>query len=363
MPVIAIIGANGKVGTEVCLFLSQMKGVKVKPVSRTELGSSFLRRCGIECWHGSLESISDAERLLSDCDLVADFSLVKGKAFEIRKAISVITENAIRYSPRKAHYVYISTIMAFGMSARDDTFRKRSLSGSVYGATKRYGERLARKLGKKMGKEVYILRLGQVHGELQEISRNILSGLKDEVTYIPSDPSWTVFAFSIAEAIVNIANGKERPGLYTMVSVPPWDWKDVHMFYCQQKNINPTIVYEKPFEQQKWHKEIKRRLHQWIISTLIRRLNPYRETITGYLLYIIPKVELKASALYSLSNANSQISKFRSNEKYRPYGQTYRGYVPGKRLSSLSDSRITMVEPLKKVRSIIRNIVHNENNK
>jgi nucleoside-diphosphate-sugar epimerase len=353
--VIAVIGANGQVGTEVCLYLNQMNDVQVKPISRTELGSSFLRRCGLECYHGSVESESDAKRLLADCDLVADFSLIKGKAFQIRKTITTMVSNGIRFSPQKAQYVYISTVMAFGMSSKDVTFRKHLFSASVYGATKRYGEKLARKVGEKTGKSVYALRLGQVHGELQEDSRSIRNGLKDELTYVPTDLSWTVFAFTIAEALANIAKGKERPGLYTMVSVPQWSWKDVHEFYCAQKGVVPNVVYEPPTnESQKDSKKSK--MYNFLFKKTKDVLTPYREIIAGYILHAMPKIELKVSALYLLANAKAQISKMECFEKYRPYGDTFKGPVPGQRLKSLTDSRIAMAEPLKKVRSVIDNL-------
>ena len=36
MTTIGVIGANGQVGAEVCLFLSEMEGIEVVPICRTE---------------------------------------------------------------------------------------------------------------------------------------------------------------------------------------------------------------------------------------------------------------------------------------------------------------------------------------
>ena len=47
MITIGIIGANGQVGTEVCLFLSQMDDVRVVPICRTDRPFLILRGMGL----------------------------------------------------------------------------------------------------------------------------------------------------------------------------------------------------------------------------------------------------------------------------------------------------------------------------
>ncbi len=362
MATIGIIGANGQVGTEVCLFLSQVQNVNVIPICRTELGSAFLRKCGLECRHGSVESSEQAGHLLEDCDLVADFSLVKGRASQIRNTVTKMVRNALTYSAPGAKYVYISTIMAFGMSDHDQVFHKRFLSSTVYGSTKRYGERLSYRLGRRMGREVYMLRLGQVHGELQEVSRSIMSSLKSGTAYIPPGPSWTVFVFSIAEALVNILNGKERPGFYTVVSVPSWSWRDIHEYYCRQKGVKADIVSENTLRRTKWYMIFPSAAQRKLISSLLKLLIRYREIIAGYLLFAMPRIEGRIISLYSLFTAKTQITKIKSQGYYRPYDHLFKGKVPGRRLGSLSDSRITMDAPLTKVRSTIRSVCFFEYN-
>ena len=115
MMTIGVIGANGQVGSEVCLFLSRMEGVRVIPICRTKLGSVFIRNCGLECRHGEFSCPEEAERLLANCDLVADFSLPKGLLFEVRAASRKIITNAIEKAPRDSRFVYISTATALGM--------------------------------------------------------------------------------------------------------------------------------------------------------------------------------------------------------------------------------------------------------
>ena len=77
MHTIAVIGANGQVGSEVCLFLSLYGDIKVFPISRTRLGSAFLRICGLSCRHGSVADTVYAPALLEGCDVVVDCWICK----------------------------------------------------------------------------------------------------------------------------------------------------------------------------------------------------------------------------------------------------------------------------------------------
>jgi hypothetical protein len=90
------------------------------------------------------------------------------------------------------------------------------------------------------------------------------------------------------------------------------------------------------------------------ISSLLKLLIQYREIIGGYLLFAMPRIEMRIISLYSLFTAKTQITKIKSEGYYRPYDRSFKGKVPGRRLRSLSDSRITMEDPLTKVRSTIR---------
>src|SRR5437867_4211094 len=99
MHTIAILGANGQVGSEVCLFLSLMSDIRVVPICRTRLASVFLRRCGLECRHGSLNNSDEARRLLEGADLVADFSLPRGLPSEVNAASQAIIGTAIAQAP------------------------------------------------------------------------------------------------------------------------------------------------------------------------------------------------------------------------------------------------------------------------
>ena len=354
MITIGIIGANSQVGTETCLFLSGMEDVRVVPICRGEASSVFLRRCGLDCRIGSLDSAERAIELLADCDVVADFSLPRGASSTIRSVIDRMVGLAIRHAPARARYVYISSMMAFGMPGRGGGFRPRRISRTLYGATKRHAERLALRLGREHGREVWALRLGQVHGELQEVSRQLVRGLLARTAIVPRGPSCTVFVFSIAEALVQIGAGRERPGTYTLLSSPEWTWAELLNHFAARAGV-PVSVEESlaPTAPLSWISEAATRMKQAGIQTASRAAQSARETVAGYGLHYFPEFERRLRAAYYRRRAQAEIDADRLASSYRPFADCFHGRMPGKRLLSLSDSRHTMAGPAEKVRLLI----------
>jgi nucleoside-diphosphate-sugar epimerase len=356
MPTIGIVGANGQVGTEVCLLLSLMPGCRVVPIVRNPIGSAFLRRLGLECRHGDVGSPEDGRRLLDGCDVAVDMSLPKGSASGIRAQIRRTVSGAVGGSQQGCRLVYVSTVMAFGM-LDDRRFKRRFVARTVYGATKRFGERLATGLGRRQDHEVFVLRLGQVHGELQEVSRSIRNGLVSTPTMVPAGPSWTVFAYSVAEALANIGRGLERPGLYTLVSVPPWSWKEVYEYYCRMGGIEPAVFEDVAAGGRGgWSAGRPSMLLARLGAPAMRWAVAHREALAGHLLDHLPTLERRAFARYGLRRAGRSISALQDSEWHRPFEHVFLGEAPGRRLRSLSDSRVSMGRYTNELRSLLRRL-------
>lgn len=338
MKKIGIIGANGQVGLEVSLFLSLMGDVEVIPICRTEFSSVILRRLGFGCRHGSLHHPEEAKRLLADCDLVVDLTFPSGLLPQVRAATRAIVRNGIRFAPRNAAFVYGSTIMAFGMPQGMSRVRRCFWAHTPYGAVKRHGERRALLWGRLRRKKVYVLRLGQVHGELQSVSRGILRELDDEAICLPAGgdvPSPTVFCFSVAETLRAIAWEKESPGRYTLVSAPQWSWKEIYDHYAARKGVRVRLsaAPEGPPRDAKW----------WVACKAADFARRHREFIAAQVLPFWPGLELRVMGKFWCSSAAREIVEVRQSQGIYP--RVLIGSVPGRRLRSLSDSRKTM-EPL-----------------
>jgi nucleoside-diphosphate-sugar epimerase len=345
---IGVIGANGQVGSEVCLFLATWPGIRVVPICRSRAGSTLLRRAGLECRHGSVTSPESARTLLEGCDLVADFSFPGGVAGEFRDASRRTLENAILHGPPGAAFVYASTMMAFGMPFGSPRFRQHLLARSTYGANKRWAERCARRLGRRAGRPIYTLRIVEVHGELQAVSRIWLETLPDAPYPLSDAESCTVFAGTIAEALVEISKGSERPGTYTLVSTPAWTWREIYEYYCERAGITPRPGASAAPAS---HRSRPLRAVLERVGGLVVR---QRDLLSGYLLPRLPALELRAMRWHHARLARAEIAALEARSATPP--ATYAGPILGVRLHSLSDSRKTLPARSEGVRTLLRRV-------
>lgn len=333
---IAIIGANGQVGSEVCLLLSMMPGVEVVPVCRTEIGSAFLRRCGLAVRHASATGVEGMRRAVEGCDVVADFSLPVGAASEVRKVMGEVIPNLVNAAPPKAAFVYLSSITAFGIPDFHQPLKTYRFSRNVYGSCKRVGEQLAASAGANSGRSAYLLRVGVVHGELQMVSRKIQHQVATAgkiLTSVPGCESYAVFVISIAEALVAVANGGQDPGLYTMLPAPGVRWNDLHEWYCRRAGVTPHIELLPPDPA---ISQVRRGV-QSVVTPVRKLVFSGKDLIAGYLATASPNLENQLRAIYHAKNAAREIAEGRRLAQYRPYGNNHTVF-PGRRFAGLSES-------------------------
>lgn len=225
---VALIGANGQVGAELCLMLAAQGGLELMPICRTRSGSAFLRWHGIACRHGRIAEDADAERLLSDCDVVVNSSLAGGTPAQIRRTEARIVRNIFHHSKDSATIIHFSTQSVYG----DPTPRRWIRWRTPYGRAKLATERQVRRQSRRTGKRCYILRLGHVCGALQEISAAIRAAIRDRNVILPAEDrsSNTVYTAAIVGAIEQIMAGSVAPGTYDLMNTPRWSWREVYEF-------------------------------------------------------------------------------------------------------------------------------------
>lgn len=337
MITIGVIGASGQVGTEVCLFLKTYPGVRPIGIVRTSISGALLRRLGIEVRVGTFESQDQSVDLLRDCDVIVDFSASSRDVRSMKSHYSRYITQATRLSSPSARYIFISTIDAFGMNARFNRPRYYWVPHTIYAHTKRYGERLAMRMGKELGKDAFVFRLGHVHGLLQRVSAEAeaLARGKYRVFEYPSTPSHTIFCHTIAEGIVSVAEGKQIPGIYTLISEPAWSWEDVIRYYADP-NAKLEVLAAAP-GQRRWINNLVRGIQGWFT----RKLLEYKDTLAANLLHRLPRIERKCRAYFCTLKAKQEIGRLRDLTIYRQSG-IYSGIFPGMRLPGLSDSRVSM---------------------
>jgi nucleoside-diphosphate-sugar epimerase len=241
MPKVAVLGANGQVGSEVCLLLANHTTIDLVPICRNPSGSAFLRYRGIACRHGRVSDPIDARRVLEDCDAVLNFALAQGSPSEARRINELLIEHAAASSAPEAKIVYFSTLMVHGDPRPGIFLRTRS----AYGREKRYGEIISKAAGKRFKKPVFVLRLGHVCGELQNMTTRIREHIEAGIVCLPEKgdkPSNTVYCATIVEAVLRIIDGALAPGTYDLVSNPQWSWRRVYKYEAERIGRELIVV-------------------------------------------------------------------------------------------------------------------------
>src|ERR1700733_3426942 len=191
---VAILGANGQVGSEISLRLRGVEGIEVLAITRNVSGSAFLRLNGVVCRHGRITDLSEARDLIGDCDVVVNFALSNtGIPRADRDANRLMIRNVVAAAKPGAPIVFASTIMVYAPGM------KFWLPDS-YGLEKLAAERIFLRLCRTSHHPAFVFRLGHVMGDLQKITRKICAEIRQGIVALPhqgSRASNTVFTSSI----------------------------------------------------------------------------------------------------------------------------------------------------------------------
>ena len=225
---IVLLGANGQVASEVAILLHGLAGVEVVPVSRTRNGSAFLRSRGVPVLHGAITDSDQARKMLAGAGVVANFALASGLGRAIVDANQAIIQASIDHADPSARIVFFSTLAIHG------NFGPRGeRSHNAYGDLKLRNEKYFTRAISRSGNPGFILRLGHVCGEEQNITHLIRSEVAagDVLLEDPERPSNTTQVVAIAEALLAIAEGRANPpGRYDLVNEPQWSWRQAYEY-------------------------------------------------------------------------------------------------------------------------------------
>lgn len=302
---VAILGANGQVGAEVCMILRNHENISLVPVCRNRLGSAYLRYQGIACRHGYPTDNIQAKMLLGDCPVVANFALSGGMSHKVSEVNKRLIRNSIECSPHGSTILYFSTVAVYG----DPTLGKWLRWKNSYTKEKLRCERLAIKYGKEFNKKVYVLRLGHVCGQLQNITNLIQEDIinKNGTVTLPDRKSNVVHVSTVADAILKASSDcLGRPGIYDLLNIPQWTWKEIYEFeannvghqaYINHSNNEKTsTVFIKAID---------------LITHIVKAIssNPVsKECIRSQMVYLPDKINYFLQAIYYKNRAMYEIS-------------------------------------------------------
>lgn len=180
---IAVLGANGQVGSSVVKRLSRSTKHDLIAVCRNPLAASAiasLPRCEIRT--GNAADAGDAVRLYGDCDAVVNCALAAGAPRPARRINAEIIQN-VRKAAGAGHirsFVHLSTVAVYGALYHPDLGGSfaRPRAGDAYGRDKLFAERVMRRTFRGGGVDWFILRVGHVYGPEQGHSADFLGRIR-----------------------------------------------------------------------------------------------------------------------------------------------------------------------------------------
>jgi dTDP-4-dehydrorhamnose reductase len=341
---IAIIGANGNVGTELSYLLKD--NCDIIPIVRNRIGSVFLEHHGISCRIGDISNSETAKTILKDVDVVVNATWVSdrfsGSQNQTSKLINkTIIENSFKYSKKNAVIIYLSTIRAFANKV-DPTTSK--FWPPRYDVEKQFLEKIMKKNSSKYNKKGISFRCGHVFGEGQPNTRAIRKVLSENRTLTinanANSASNILHIITLKDAIFKCLEKNIKSNTYSLVNNPQWTWKQIYDFYntnCVLKFVSPhstnISLSQKVFKLMKNNKKIlmpilynaPKRFESKVIMELsirkykseINKLGLKKIVTNGNFFYIpIPGIQLPnlSKTLDILNNYNCPIFEIKKNE-------------------------------------------------
>lgn len=223
---VVIIGANGRLGSELALRLNIVDGIEVIGICRNLAGSAFLRLNGVSCRLGSVADREAAKVLLGDADVVVNLAYAFPRSRAGHRANVALVRNSIEAAKPDATVILASTIMVYGPA-----FPVRF--PDAYGVEKLRLERAFLRCANRKAIDAHVFRIGHALGDLQPLTRQIQAELRRGEASVGPDndtPSNTVHVASLAEAI-DIVDGR-HPRVVDLVSSPQWTWGELYSWYA-----------------------------------------------------------------------------------------------------------------------------------
>jgi len=308
---VAILGANGQVGTEVCLRLRSVQEIEVVPIARNVSGSAFLRLSGIECRHGRISDPAEAQDLIGDCDVVVNLALSNSGIPRVdRQTNRQIVSNIVTAAKPGAPIIFASTIMVYAPAM------KFWLPDS-YGLEKLIAERMFRRLCRASQHPAFVFRLGHVMGELQNITRKICGEIRGGRVALPQEghrASNTVFTSTIVEAIVQVTLACPTPETFDLITSPQWSWLDVYGYYADELDLPLQLVRPQQVRSSKGRSGGPAGMMRRLLGYLANH-HAITERLTFLLAFLSRSVNQRMYLRYLQTRARNEINALRQNEK------------------------------------------------
>ena len=300
---IAILGASSQVGSSIAFYLKYFTQHEPICFIRSKYSSVFFDMANIKTIGVDIKDTQLLKKELKDVDVVLDFSLPSAEGFEMLRIIKQNIDKIISATPPHAVFIYMSSIMAYGMPSRNKQLRSYLFPRALYGFIKRKAEKNVRSSGAKYKVPVYNFRLGQVHGFMQSVSESFIDKLSSvKVAYLDgkeTDLTNTIFISSLSEAIIACGLKQIKASTYTLISYPQWTLYELYNYYFTRFSLYTDIIYQPKLVD-------KRSLFG---KLFFKKIKQYRAFIETYILTKLSSASIYLKGKYRVVEINAEINE------------------------------------------------------
>lgn len=303
---IGIIGASSQVGSSLAFYLKHFTEAEPVCFVRSAYSEVFFDITALEYSNVSLHDKEALKNAFKGLDAVIDCTYPSGQLYEIPESIEANLSSIFSALPEGCVFIYMSTIMAFGMPSEYKHVRHFAVPRSTYAYIKRKAEALVKQLSAKHHVKGYSFRLGQVHGFLQSVNSSYREKLRNRETAKldgnPSDKVNIIFISTLADAIIQAVKGTIKPGLYSLVNNPQWTLEELYSFYKEYYGLDTVMLYEPQSIQKKTLK-----------SSVFGIAKRYRPLFESYVLMRNRSLYKKIKGRFRVADVAQSISNTSSN--------------------------------------------------
>ena len=345
---LALLGANGQIASEVALYLADRQDVELRGFTRSRYGTVLLDLAGIPSAVINFSNVSDENRaLLSDMDAVIDCTFPAGQAQTLAGMVEANAAAVMKCMKPDAVFIHSSSISAFGMPIDSTELRNHKFARTSYARIKRSAEKRISRCGRRHGIRVSHLRLGQVHGVLQSVTRQFRSLIAQgriRSTGQGTSLSTTVFCHSVAEAYVRAARAEfPDSSVTTVVSDPQWTLETLFDVYRDITSTPFSIEYLGASAQP---------TRRGLAVRLIRAGTPFRSVLESQVLPLVPGIAPRLKGMYRMHATERERRATTHNGEPDPLFHLV-GRVPGRVSNGIKSSPEESIAAFRQIEALL----------
>ena len=239
---VAVIGAAGRIGPYLVRRLALENAYEPVPVIRDKMAIRFLRDYRQLTRVGSITDGASARRLVGDCQVVINlaFSGVTDSAIanNTRLVEAITTVNTIKV------LVNLSAISVYGLPFTEKRMNfVKPRPNSEYGKSKLAMEKIVVNGLKKTATKYFLIRLGNVFGPSQTVSRMVFQDVMSPSFELPFGGDLASNSVSVEhfiDGVVSILNNSPQSGVYNCIEEPQRTWREIYDMHTDAWNLPPV---------------------------------------------------------------------------------------------------------------------------